>query len=65
MKLVTNQVVNIQKNEVTNSSFKGQIPASSVLSKNIRDKNVFKDIQIESLIYLGQLCDDECNAIIY
>ena len=65
MKTAMKKFVNIPNNEVITYSFKSKIPASSVLSKNTRDKNAFKDIQIEYLIYLGQLCDDECTAIIY
>ena len=44
------------------SSFKGQIPASSVLSKKARDTNVFKDLYRVSIISLEQLCDDGCTA---
>ena len=57
MKLATDQVVNFPNNKVVTSSFKGQIPASSVISKKSLDANVFKYIHRAYMIYLLQLCD--------
>ena len=65
MRPAKNQVSNIPINKVMTSYFKGQIPASSVLSKNSRDSHVFKDLHNASLVYLGQLCHYGCTYIIY
>ena len=59
-----NQVVNTPNNEVMTSSFMGQIPVSSVLSKKERYENVFKDIHSASLISFGKLCYGGCNDIL-
>ena len=56
MKLAMNQVINLPKNEVLNSSLRDQIPESLLLPKNARDTYVFKDLQSTPLISLGQLC---------
>ena len=45
-------------------SFKGQIPASSVLSKNVQDAHLFKDFHSASLVSLRKLFDDGCTAIL-
>ena len=54
IKPAMNQVLDIPNNKVTNSYIKGQIPASSVLSKTTRYVNLFKYIHIASLISLGK-----------
>ena len=58
MKPVANQVVNLSNNEVMTSSFKIQIPASSVLPKKARYAHVFKDLHGAYPISLGQLYGD-------
>ena len=47
-----------------NYYLKGQINASSVLSKKARDAHVFKDTHSKSLTYLGELCEDEFTYIL-
>ena len=64
MKLAMNQVINLPKNEVLNSSIKDQIPESLVLPKNARDTYVFKDLQSTPLISLGKLCVDGSTFIL-
>ena len=64
MKPATNQVVNLPNNKVVTSYLKGQITASSVLSKKVRDSHVLKDILIASLVSLGQICDYGCTDIL-
>ena len=51
MKPATNQVVNLPNNEVMTYYFKGQIPASLVLSKNARYPH-FSDI---STVHLSSI----------
>ena len=64
MEPATKQVVNIPNNELTTYTFKGQIPASPVLSKKAQDKNVFKYLHSAYIISLWQLWEDGCTAIL-
>ena len=64
MKQATNQVIYIPNNEVITSSFKVQIPASSVICKKAQDSHAFKNLHSESIISLRKLFDDGCNAIL-
>ena len=64
MKSVTNQVVNLPSKKIMTDYFKGQILASSILSKKLQDSHVLKYIHSTSIISLGKLYDDRCTAII-
>ena len=64
MKPEMKQVVNLTKNKVVTSSFKGQIPACSILFKNSRYAYVFNYVHSASLVSLGQFCDYGYTAVI-
>ena len=54
----------LPNNEVISSTQKGQIPLTSLLSKQARTASILPKLESSSLISLGQICDDGCTILL-
>ena len=55
----------LPNNEMISSNEKGQIPLSSLLSKEAKTAQILPKLASSSLISLGQLCDDDCVIMLH
>ena len=57
-------IVQLPNNETMSETRTGNIPLASSLSNHAKKAHIFDGIHSASLISLGEMCDDDCVAIL-